>query len=315
MKKILFLFVFIASVVNAQQIPFVNMDKHSVSGDGTPPATPIVTRTSSPVKMQLYARESNDSAVVEISGTINTAGYDSVFVRVYREYVLEYTFYEPLIYAGNNAEFEVNVKIKSELANYQLCVYFRSTGFFDTLSYSVDSVVAGDVYIIAGQSNGQKPDLSVTTYDEYCRTFGVQTDSLNTSNYVAGDTIWRRSSANYDGYAIFPRGNYPQNVSVLGMTLQKYLCDSCATPTALINGTRWGTSISSWTPNITNRTDFSYYYGKLLYRMQKAKLANKVKAIIWYQGEIDVNASAGSDPSNPRNLILYTMHSNQIILH
>ncbi|MEZ4690318.1 MAG: sialate O-acetylesterase [Ignavibacteria bacterium] len=44
-------------------------------------------------------------------------------------------------------------------------------------------------------------------------------------------------------------------------------------------------------------------YGKLLYRTQKAKLQNKIKAIIWFQGETD-NSYAYSSPGlfNPRGI-------------
>lgn len=281
-----------STLFTGQMIPF-GFRKHIVSG----PGTPNITWGNKPSQFQLFQRDSDDSSTVQIGGILSTSGYDSIYTSVYRNGVFKKRYIHKLNYVLSDAIFDINTRICSELAEYCCSTYVKSTT--DTiLVHTADSLVSGDVYIIAGQSNGQNPDLNVTFTDQYCRTFGVQTDSLNTSTYNAADTLWRRSTCNYDDFSILPRGNYPHNVGVLGMQLQRYIRDSTSTPTAVINGTRWGTSITTHLRNNSNPTHSRTYYGKLLYRLQMAKLQDRVKNIIWFQGEIDVDA-ANSTPQNP----------------
>jgi len=303
-KKYIIIILFITGICEAQQIPF------SFLKSTTSLAAPVVVFYDKPVNMQLYQRDSDDSATVTISGQVSSLGYDSVYVELYRNDTLIKSNSMWINYLLTT-NFTITHRIKARLAQYKTKTYVKYSSTSILMS-TVDSLACGDIFIIMGQSNAQNPDTLCAIDDQYCRTFGVQTDSLNTSNYNKADTSWSRSSANYNDFAILPRGNYPKNVGVWAMQLQKYIRDTCGIPTAVINGTRWGTSITSHMRNNANPTDSSTYYGKVLYRMQKSGLASKVKAVFWYQGEIDVNAP---DPtvsqSNPRGIAGYSNYENK----
>lgn len=267
-----------------------------------------------PQNMQLYARDGEDSSYVIFEGKVETEGYDSIYVEVYKNGTSYDRLSNGLCYRIGRALFKLYPKIHAELSEYKFLLYLKNSEG-STLVKTVDSVVCGDVYIIAGQSNGQNPDLNVTINDEYCRTFGVQTDSLNYSNYNLADTLWNRASAMYNDFAILPKGNYSHNVGTLGMYLQKQIRDTCNIPTAIINANHWGTSIRTHLRNNSNPTDPSTYYGKTLYRMQKSKLDTKVKGIIWYQGEVDVNASSSDvNGQNPNGISGYNNYENDFDL-
>jgi len=311
MRKFLILLVFLCSFAQAQQPPFAFHKNPNIAL-----GTPSLANTIKPVDLQLYARDSDDSATVTISGDLSPTGYDSIFVRMYKNGSSVLRTIVKLNYSGTFAPFTITHRIHAELSEYKFTCYVKAPLGDTTLLFSVDSVVCGDAYIIAGQSNGQNPDLNVTTNDQYCRTFGKQADSMNLSTYLPADTVWHRSSATYLDFsqAGSTTQNAPYNVSSLGMTLQKTIRDSCSIPTCFINGTRWGTSIISHQRNNSNPQELTRntLYGRTLYRVTKAGLTSKIKAIIWYQGEIDVNAASGDiNGQNPKGISGYTTYANK----
>gem|GEM_PF-2848951 len=284
MKLLFFLLILISSETYAQQIPFA-FQKSTTSSPS--PIDPIsVNWGLRPQHFQLFQRESNDSADIETSGELNAEGYDSVKTKVYRNNSLVKTSTLPLFYSGSTALFGIVNKIKAELAEYKIEVLFVTNLGDDSLEYTADSLVAGDVYIIAGQSNAQASDTLVTFQDQYCRTFGIQTGNTNQNAYSAGDTLWHQSFGGYNGFVSL--NNFqPYNVGVWGITLQKKIRDSLGIPTAIINGALHSTKIYQH----QRSTSLSTIYGKLLYRMEKSGLQHKVKALFWYQGEANVDSS------------------------
>lgn len=267
----------------SQQVPF-SFRK------GTAPVlgSPTYVFYNKPAHMQLYGRDADDSATVTISGQITMNGFDSVYTEAYKNGSL--TRRSSAYLGGLINNFTITHRIKAELAEWKFKTYVKYSST-SVLIDTCDSVVCGDIYVVMGQSNAQNTDLAVTINDQYCRTFGVQTGNMNTNAYTAGDTTWHRSSAQYNNFYDLSQ-QYPYNVCTWGIYLQKYIRDSCGIPTAIINGARYGTSIYLHQRKNSNPTDFSTYYGKVLYRAQKSGQASKVKAIFWYQGEIDVDAAS-----------------------
>lgn len=287
-KFLILIFLVFATGLMAQQIPFTFW---AATGTVAPPL-PVVTYESKPASFQLFQRNADDSSVITVSGILTGLGYDSVGVRILRNGVKTSNNSSGISYSGTSALFSLNPKIKAELALYDL-EFYATYGVTQVDIATFDSLVSGDVYIINGQSNAQASDLNVTYSSVYARTFGVQTDSANVKFYNAADTLWHTASANYDyNTSLYSQSKY--NVGVIGMWLAKQFIDSLGIPVAIINGSKWGLSIRSHQVNPSNRTDLKTYYGKLLYRMQKASLADKVKAIIWYQGESDIGSSSAS---------------------
>lgn len=236
-----------------------------------------VRYNSVPVNLQFFPRNAQDSGTVTFSGDVQTAGYDSISVELYKNAVLTSRKSQTLTYNMGNAPFSISHKIKAELSRYSFKVYVNSN-----LVRTVDSVACGDVYLIMGQSNAVEINSTFTYKDEFCRTFGKHTGNYNGDSYNPADTQWALSTANAGGVA----GNTP-NVGVWSLQLQKLIRDNYSMPTLFINGGRASGFLSIQLRNNSNPEDLTSIYGKLLYRVRKAKVANDVKAIIFYGGESD----------------------------
>lgn len=257
----------------------------------------VVTYYDSPRNLQFFARDNSDSALVTYSGRISTAGYDSVYIEVFRNNSLWKRKNAKLNYASGAANFNISQKIYCELAEYKFRLYIKA-GSTSTLLKTADSLVCGDVYLIAGQSNSHPTNSFATYKNEYCRSFGVQTANYNGNNYNAADTAWGLSRA--DGAVYYFSG--PYNVGIWALKLQEYIRNTYGIPTCIINGGRASTPITIHLRNDANPTDLTSVYGKLLYRAKKAGLADKIKAIFWYQGESDGTTAWVNYLSNFRKL-------------
>ncbi len=78
------------------------------------------------------------------------------------------------------------------------------------------------------------------------------------------------------------------------MDLAKRLVKTHQVPIFIINAARGGTRIDQHQRSKTNPEDLETIYGKLLWRVRRAKLTHGIRAIMWHQGENDQGA-AGPD--------------------
>jgi len=257
----------------------------------------VVSYNNLPRNLQFFARDSQDSALVSYSGSLFTSGYDSIFVEVFRNNILWRRKSNKLNYATGSASFNIGQKIYCELAEYKFKLFLKA-GANSTLLKTADSLVCGDVFIINGQSNSCPTNSSANYKNEFCRSFGVQTANYNGNNYNPADTNWGVSKADGAVYSF----SGPYNVGVWGLRLQELIKTNYGIPTCFINGGRASSNISMHLRNESNPTDLTSVYGKLLYRVKKAGLADKVKAIFWYQGESDGTSSWVNYMSNFRKL-------------
>ncbi len=236
-----------------------------------------------PRNLQFFARDNQDSANVPISGNTDIAGFDSVYLEVYKNNILWKRKSTKLIYTAGNASFAISQKIHAELSEYLFKLYIKDVKGMNTYQIlNADSLVCGDAFIISGQSNSHNTNDTATYKNEFCRSFGVQTPNGNGDIYNPADTNWGISKAtSYQGASF----TGPYNVGVWGLYLQKQITDSIGIPTCIINGGRRGSSIELNLRDNSNPTNLNTIYGKSLYRVLKSGLANKIKAIFWYQGE------------------------------
>ncbi|MDD5673442.1 MAG: sialate O-acetylesterase [Chitinivibrionales bacterium] len=109
--------------------------------------------SAKPANMQFVGRDDQDSGVVAIAGSVTTAGADSVSVTVYKGGVLYKRIAQALSYSGGSAPFSLAPKIHAELASYKVEVRAGAT-----VVLTADSILCGDGYITAGQSNGGNLD-------------------------------------------------------------------------------------------------------------------------------------------------------------
>ncbi len=219
-----------------------------------------------PKPYQLYCRNAQDSAAVAVAGSISIPGSDSVSLTIYKNNVKFQRLAQKLQYAGNTAAFAFNPKLHAELSMYKFEI--RIDAF---LFAAADSVVAGDAFLVEGQSNSC--DFSSVAPQPYLRTFGTWSGDAQAT---ASDTAWGIAMTN------------GHTVNGWGMQIAKKIVDTYSVPICLITGGVGGTSIQQHAPS----SDLSTIYGRYRYRILKANLQNGLKWVIWHQGESNQNDAA-----------------------
>lgn len=240
-----------------------------------------VSYSELPKAKQLFPRNASDSAEVKLSGLVSQQGVQAAIFKLFRDGVLIDSCSSTLSYQNSVAPFNKNFKIKAEKAEYKIH-FSLFDGSVENCVLAVDSLVAGDVFIVNGQSNGSAPNQGPggIVSDEWVRTFGT---SAFTEVDCAKDTLWGL------GLGTTTQSNFA--IGVWSMKLAKLLSDSLQIPVCIINGSRYGSIISAHLPNASNHNDLKTIYGRLLFRAQKAGVNNNVKAFFWYQGESNGDTS------------------------
>ncbi|HXF64615.1 MAG TPA: Ig-like domain-containing protein, partial [Caldilineaceae bacterium] len=254
---------------------------------------PTVTFTAIPKDLQLYPRDlSTNRAVVPIAGSVDSPDQDEIIVRIYREDVLHETLSQPLTYEGASAPFSFAPEITAELANYDFQIIVRD-GETESLIKEVEFVVAGDVYLINGQSNafankGAGSTSANGNQHEFLRSFGRRDYDVT---LLTADTQWHLAEG--DGWW------GPGYVGQWGLRLGRLLLDTYQVPVAILNGAHGGKGISWFTRNDADPDDLNTNYGRLLWRAQEAGVTQGVRAVFWYQGEAD-----GGRPATHENGVM-----------
>ncbi len=231
------------------------------------------TFTSLPVDLQLYPREQNDSASVPIEGTVYKQGYDSIYLDGFNNNLLYFHRAQALQYSENKAFFAFNPKIHAELSEYHFIVHLKNAAQ-DIIIADRNNIACGDVYFVGGESNSTFGYYNVPYRNEFCRSFGV-----NFSHNIR-DTTWSLSTGELWGDG--------PSVSGWGLMLQKHFVEQEHIPTCIINEGVSGTILTHHLRDNTNPLSLETIYGRMLYRAQKAGVANAAKAFIWYHGELDL---------------------------
>lgn len=182
----------------------------------------------------------------------------------------------PITYNGDIGSFSAGTTtIKAELANYNFNVYACKASD-SVLIVSREKIVSGDAFVIMGQSNSTG-FFGESETNDFCRTFGVITGTLNTEYYDPADTLWAIS--NQSGQT---------NVGAMGLEIQKRLAEQSGVPNCLINGGfHWSSAFGHAVRTENNPADLTNGYGRMLYRVQKSGVASVCKAFIYRQGETE----------------------------
>ncbi|MEA5258919.1 T9SS type A sorting domain-containing protein [Arcicella aquatica] len=237
-----------------------------------------------PQSYQLYPRNEKNEASVPISGKIEIEGWSYFSLKVYRNKQLIAYQRAPISYKNSLGTFAFTpVVIKAEKAEYDFKIFaVKGTDSLDLVTR--ENVVAGDVYVLTGQSNSTA-FFSEAKTNEFCRTFGKITGTYNIEDYNPADTLWALSNQEV----------YFKNVGTLGYQFQKYILDNFGIPTCLINaGFHWSSARQHANRTASNPADLTNGYGRMLYRLQKAGVDKYVKALIYRQGETEAYGE-GSD--------------------
>ena len=251
-----------------------------------------VTFSAIPQDQQLYPRDlATNKAVVPVSGNVTTPGQTQAVLRIYRNNVLRSTITRNLTYNGGSASFSFSPEINAELRNYKFELYVEPDAAGTPVT-TVTDVVAGDAYVINGQSNAVARMQSGVSgsangnQSTYIRSFGRRVNSdTNTESRTLSNTAWHLAEGD-ESTGLGAVGQW-------GLRLGFLLMDEFKVPIAIINGGQGGKEISFFQRNDADPNDTSTNYGRLLWRADQAGVTSAVRAILWYQGESDTNDASG----------------------
>jgi hypothetical protein len=240
---------------------------------------PTVAFVHCPKPLQLYPRSlGTTQANVLIQGAVTSSDCTQISVSVTRSGVAYTNLMQSLTYTAGQAEFSFSVPIVAELADYDFTVQVIRDSIDYTVA-TVTNVVAGDVFLINGQSNAEARSFNGSAngnQSNWLRSYGCRS---STNSYVQADATWHLAEG--DAW------HGPGAVGQWGLRMGRMLVESNAIPVCIINHAEGGQPISYFQRNDSDPDDLTANYGQLLYRVRQASLTNAVRAILWYQGESD----------------------------
>jgi hypothetical protein len=237
-----------------------------------------------PKPMQVYPRilQSN-TAIIPVTGTVVSNGYDDIVLTVYRDDVLYSSETQALSYASGEASFSLSAEIQAETHNYDFVVTLLSGGSPAEV-VRVEDVVAGDVYLVNGQSNSvaQREGGGSANHnqDQFVRSYGTRSAIPAT---ISGDHTWRMADGDLGHEA-------PGGVGQWSLRLGRRLRDAYGIPICIINNGRGAQKIGYFQRSDSSHMSLANNYGRMLYRAYHAGVTGSVRAILWYQGESDMGA-------------------------
>jgi hypothetical protein len=224
-----------------------------------------------PVNNQFYARDDKNEGTLYYNGTLSDTA-DSVFLKVYADDKLITT--ERQTPKADKA-YAFAVKLTPGLIKYRV-EFGSKSGNIETVLNTAANLVCGDAYVIDGQSNAVATDFGNDECDytsDWIRSFGSMGGDVGKG---WGNAVRRKGGAWEVGY--------------WGLDLARSLVESQKIPVCIINGAAGGTRIDEHMPNPTNHTDTATIYGRLLRRVEQARLTHGIRGVLWHQGEADQGA-------------------------
>ena len=237
-----------------------------------------------PQDLQLYPRDEKNESKISISGIFEQYGFDYLSVKVFRNGKIDSYTKSSITYSSvNKGFFSTEVRIKSELAEYDL-EFYSIKGKDSSLIVKRKNIVSGDVYLVSGQSNSYA--WGGTGQDqlyrgEFARSFGFISDYVNYVDYNPKDTLWSIANEN-------------AKVGYWAGEIQRLIIENEKIPVCIINGGSGGSSMEYNLFRTENKADFTTSSGRLYYRAQKAGVTNNIKAFIYRQGEFEANDNKGA---------------------
>jgi concanavalin A-like lectin/glucanase superfamily protein/uncharacterized protein DUF2341/carbohydrate esterase-like sialic acid-specific acetylesterase/parallel beta helix pectate lyase-like protein/glycosyl hydrolase family 141 len=230
-----------------------------------------------PEDNQFIARDDRDEGVIHVRGTLKEAA-DSVFLRVCAGTQLCANEAQKPAADGSYA---FAVKVKAGLVKYRVELGSR-TGDRETSLHIATNLVCGDAYLIDGQSNAVATDVGEEDppfKSEWIRSYGSTSgDPAGARLELWGDAVCR------------DRNGGKLQIGLWGLELARRLVESRKVPICIVNGAVGGTRIDQHQRNPADPPDASTIYGRLLWRVRRARLTHGIRAVIWHQGENDQGA-------------------------
>ena len=243
----------------------------------------VVFGNEKPVDHQFYARNDSNVGTLHYRGTL-TDPADSAFLKLYVGDKLMDTQRQNI--TGNN-KYALSTILKAGLVIYRTEFGVTRDGT-DTVLHTADDLVCGDVYIIQGQSNAEAwtDQRIIHPYSsQWLRSFGTPT----TNKDRARDVVWGNALSFNGG-----ENHHHLQIGYWGVELGQRLIEKHRIPVCILNGAQGGTRIDQHQRNEADPIDVSTIYGRLLWRIQQARLTHGVRAVLWHQGENDQGAAGAT---------------------
>ncbi|MEI6535529.1 MAG: DUF2341 domain-containing protein, partial [Verrucomicrobiaceae bacterium] len=223
-----------------------------------------------PVDNQFFARDDRNEGTLFYNGTLGSNA-DSVFLKLYADDKLIKTETQK---PAADKSYALSIKLKPGLVKYKV-EFGTKTGGAETVVQTVSNLVCGDAYLIDGQSNALATDTgekSPAETNEWIRSYGGPAGKNDPQNLWC-NPVWR-----------IEKGEKAQ-LGWWGMELAKRLVESQKIPIFMINGAVGGTRIDQHQRNEANPTDRNTIYGRMLARVEQARLTHGIRGVLWHQGE------------------------------
>lgn len=253
---------------------------NKIAEDNTLSESIMLSQTEQfPLDKQLYARNiQTNMAQVSITGQIVYGHYQSVELQVFREAQRVDVQQQVLTFSGGLADYSFNYDLLAERSNYTFELYGIDQGAYNMIKRAVD-VVAGDVYMICGQSNAEakgSSGSSVNYNDSFVRVYGKSLSYGPNDWFIARGDVGRGG----DG-----------NTGQWGLVFANLISNQEGIPIAIFNGAHGGTMIDFHQRNDDDPTDVTTNYGRMLTRLELTGLSESVRGLLWYQGESNYNST------------------------
>jgi len=237
----------------------------------------IPAKDEKPENGQFFARDDNNEGTLHYNGTLpNNAA--AVFLKVYADdKLLKTETQTPTADKG----YAFTIKLKPGLIKYKV-EFGTKTGGAETLVETVNNLVCGDAYLIEGQSNALATDTgekSPPETSEWIRSYGRPSgEEKGPRKNLWCCPVWKAE-----------KGEMAE-LGWWGMELAKRLVQSQKMPIFIINAAVGGTRIDQHQRNEADPTDLKTIYGRMLWRVQQARMTHGIRGVLWHQGESDQGA-------------------------
>ena len=250
---------------------------------GVPTGTPAVSFEAFPKDMSVLPRDpSTNIGTATVRGTVGSAGYDSILVEVSQGSTVVHSVGQDLCSEAQADPFDLAVPVPAVLKDHTIRVYLVAAGERTPVARAND-VVAGDVFIVQGQSNAvarQHEGDANGNQGPFLRSFGTRSGATTLT-----DTQWHQAEGN--------AGIGPGAVGQWSLRMGRLLVERHQVPIAILNGAEGGKPIEYFQRNDSNPTDTATNYGRMLSRVRAAGLEHGIRAILYYQGENDGSNAQG----------------------
>jgi len=226
---------------------------------------------------QFYARDDKNEGTLYYNGTLNEDA-DSVFLKIYADGKLIKTERQK---PTAEKSYAFMARLKPGLIKYKV-EFGSKRGSHETVRHTVTNLVCGDAYIIDGQSNAEATDVGdddPSYTSDWIRSYG----SMAGHPEGARLKLWGNAVCR-------DRNGAKLQIGYWGMELARRLMENQKIPICIINGAVGGTRIDQHQRNPEDFEDVATIYGRLLWRIQQAKLTHGIRGVLWHQGENDQGA-------------------------